>query len=225
MAGIQTKQGDTMSENTDTRTATQRIEDLEKVVTVLYQAANQASNAIQNLPSLGADMALVKDALKILNKKTEAIIRAAAPETGINIDSVSAIVVKMNVDDLTAQVAAYVANGHLTVAEEVADNSYLVCEESNLDGTLANPRIQFRLDSQDAATSGALKGKKVGDVVSFGENRYTAKILEIYSLVEPKAPEAQAAPAAEAPQASSEGSEAAPAASESTEELAVASGS
>ena len=185
-----------MSENTDTRTATQKIEDLEKVVTMLYQATAETKNAVENLLRSQGDMALVKDALKLLNKKTEAIILTATPETGITAAAVSALVIKMNVEDLTAQVAGYVENGHLAVAEEVADGTYLVCEESNAEGALVNPRIQFRLDSQDAATQAALKGKKVGDVTSFGDGKFTAKLLEIYTITDHKAPEA-AAPAAE----------------------------
>lgn len=185
-----------MSENKDNRTATQRIEDLEKVVTMLYQATQQSVASLQSLGAMQSDMGLVKDALKLLNKKTEAIIQTATAETGITAASVSALVVKMNVEDLTAQVAGYVANGHLAPTEEVAANSYLVAEEYAADGTLANPRIQFRLDSQDQATQDALKGKKAGDSVSFGDGKLSAKILEVYSLVEPKAPEA--APAAEA---------------------------
>ena len=150
-----------MSDNTDKRTATQRIEDLEKVVTMLYQATAQSKNALENLLRSQGDMALVKDALKLLNKKTEAIIQCATPETGITVQAVSALVVKMNVEDLTAQVAGFVASGHLTAADEVAADSYLVCEELAADGTQVNPRIQFRLDSQDASTQEAFKGKKV----------------------------------------------------------------
>ena len=149
-----------MSDNTDKRTATQRIEDLEKVVTMLYQATAQSKNALENLLRSQGDMALVKDALKLLNKKTEAIIQSAAPETGITVQAVSALVVKMNVEDLTAQVAGFVASGHLTAADEVAADSYLVCEELAADGTQVNPRIQFRLDSQDASTQEAFRGKK-----------------------------------------------------------------
>jgi hypothetical protein len=176
----------------DKRTATQKIEDLEKVVTMLYQSTAQIKNAVENLIKSQAEMGLVKDALKLLNKKTEDIIQSAAPETGISVASVSNLVISMNVEDLKAQVAGYVASGHLGAADEVADNTYLVCEEYNADGTVANPRIQFRLDSQDQATGELLKGKKVGDTISFGENKFAAKILELYTLLEPKAPEAAA---------------------------------
>ena len=185
------KLGDNMTDNktaTDNRTATQKIEDLEKVVTILYQAVGQMKNATEHLLKSQGDMALVKDALKLLNKKTEAIIQVAKPETGITVASVSTLVIKMNVDDLTAQVAGHVASGNLVATDTVAADSYLVAEELNADGTLANPRIQFRLDSQEPATVELLKGKKVGDTISFGENKFSAKLLEIYSVVEPKAP-------------------------------------
>ncbi len=178
----------------DKRTATQRIEDLEKVVTMLYQATAQIKNATENLLKSQGDMVLVKDALKLLNKKVEAIVQVATPESGITVTSVSNLVVKMNVEDLTAQVAGYVSNGHLTPADEVAANSYLVCEEYNADGTLANPRIQFRLDSQTPETNASLTGKKVGDTVTFGENKFSAKILEIYTLAEPAAEAPAAVP-------------------------------
>ncbi len=187
--------------DTDNRTATQRISDLESVVTMLYQSTAQIKNAVEGLLRTQGDMVLVKDALKLLNKKLEAVVQVAAPETGITASSVTDLVVKMNVSDLKAQVEGYVANGHLVPADTAGANSYLVCEELNQDGTLANPRIQFRLDSQEPATAEALIGKKVGDAVSFGENKFSAKILEIYSVVEPKseaAAETTSAPATDA---------------------------
>jgi hypothetical protein len=201
-----------MSEKTDTRTATQRIEDLEKVVTILYQGVNEAVNTAKGLPVLKNDIALLKEALKLLNKKTEAVILSAKAETGITLDAVTDLVTKMNVEELTAQVADYVKNGYLEPSDEASDNSYLVCEEYNVDGTLANPRIQFRVDSQNEETKTALKGKKAGDTVSFGENKLSAKVIEIYTLVQPKAPEAT--PVAETTQVAT--TETAPAATETT---------
>lgn len=195
-----------MSENTDKRTATQRIEDLEKVVTMLYQAAQQNQKDMGVLMEVTKDMGLVKEALKILNKKSEAIVQVAAPETGISAESVSAVVVKMNVEELKTQVAGHVANGSLVPVEVSSADSYLVCQEMDANGTVVNPRIQFGLDSQDEATKALLTGKKAGDVVSFGENKLSAMVLEIYSIAKPKAPDApaeaatEAAPAAEAVQ-------------------------
>ncbi len=177
--------------NTDKRTATQRIEDLEKVLTGLYQAVMTHRSAIESLASLKDDMPLVKEALKLINKRVEATIQAANPESGITAEAVSAILVTMNVADLTAQVQGYLANGHVVPAEYVADGTFLVCEEYGQDGTLTNPRVQFRLDSQDAAIQETLKGKKAGDMVSFGESKFTVKVLEVYALAPPNPPQAE----------------------------------
>jgi len=186
-----------MSENKDTRTASQKIDDLERVVVGLFQAVASHKQQLENLLGMQGDVVMVKDALRLLNKKTEAIVQLATPETGITVQSVSDLMIKMNVADLTAQVSAWVSSGHLTPADTVDGNSFLVCEEQNADGTLANPRIQFRIDSQDSSVVELLKGKKVGDLVTFGENKFNAKILEVYSITEPKAPEAVPAPATE----------------------------
>jgi len=187
-----------MSDNKDTRTATQKIEDLERVVSMLYQSVTALDGAVKSLMSTQRDMVLVRDALRLLNKKTEAIIQVATPESGITAVAVSDLVIKMNVDDLKAQVADYLQRGSLVPADEVSAKSYLICEEQNTDGTIANPRIQFRLDSQDPETQAAFTGKKVGDTVSFGEGKYPAKIIELYTLVDSPAPQATP-PATEAP--------------------------
>lgn len=221
-----------MADNKDTRNATQRIEDLEKVASILYQNQLVGKNAIDSLPALQNDVSLLKDALKLLNKKTEAIIQAATPETGITVLAVSALVTKLVVAEMAAQVAAHVQNGYLVASDgEVEANSYVVCEEYNTDGSLANARIQFPLTSQDEPTQAAMKGKKVGDTVDFGENKFPAKILEIYTMVEPKAPEAapaeteasvaahnaQVATETATTDAPAEATETAPAATETTE--------
>lgn len=182
-----------MSDNIDKRSASERISDLEKVVSAIYQNLVQHKNSIESLMPLKGDMNLLKEVMKLLNKKTESIIQAATPETGITAAAVSDLVVKMNIEELRAQVTAYVANGHLVAAEEATATSYLVCEEHNKDGTIANPRIQFRLDAQDPTLSEAMKGKKVGDIVSFGDDKFDAKVLEIYDIVEPAAPDSSAA--------------------------------
>lgn len=217
-----------MAENQDKRNATQKIEDLEKVVTMLYQAVAQLQGVAQSLSVGQSEIPLIKEAIKLLNRKADAIIQAANATTGITAAAVSALVTSMNIEEMKGQVAGYLATEHLAPdAPEVAANSYLVCEEYNLDGTVANPRVQFRMDSQDEPTNAALVGKKVGDTVSFGPNKFSAKILEIYTLLDPKpeAPKLQAvpdAPATEATQATQATPDAAPAATESAPTAAPA---
>lgn len=188
-----------MSENNDNRTATQRIEDLEQVVTTIYQGVTEIMNSLNStgkrLSTLQEDMVLVKDVLKLLNKKSEAIIQAAKAETGITAASVTDLVVKMNVNDFKNQVAVYLQNNQIVAAETVTDQSFLVCEEINSKGEVVNPRLQFRIDTLEESVKNAFLGKKAGDLISFGGDKLDAKILEVYSLVTPPAPTSEAAPA------------------------------
>lgn len=180
-----------MSDNTDKRTATQRIEDLEKVLTVVCNALNQMQSAVNNLFQSQQEVGLIKEALKILDRKTDGIVKSATAETGISPNSVRAYVLERNMEDLTKQVADYVTNGKLAPTDSVGSDGYCVCEEYNADGTLFNPRIQFRVDAQNKETADALLGKKAGDMVSLGEGKFTLKVLETYAVLPEKAPEAQ----------------------------------
>jgi hypothetical protein len=192
-----------MSKKTEKRTATQRIEDLEKVLASVYQAVMTHREAIEALAPVKEDMALVKDALKLINKRVEAVVQAAKPESGITSQSVSDLLVQMNVADLASQVQGHLANGHLSPTDTVAKDTFLVCEEFDSNGTMVNPRIQFRLDSQDAQTQELLTGKKVGETVTFGEGKLSAKITEVYALTLPTPPQAseEAAPEAQTSEA------------------------
>lgn len=200
-----------MSDNTDKRTATQRIEDLEKVVTSFYQALtnlNQVMVSVRtdmdSLMTIQNDIALIKEATRILNNKSDAIIQVAKPETGISLESVSKLVIDMNVENLKNQVDNFLNNGLIVASEEVTSKGFVVVEELNLDGTVNNARVQFRMDSQNETTKTALQGKKVGDLVDFGENTYRVKILEVYSLVDKTAPTASVETAPESATVSSE---------------------
>lgn len=206
-----------MSENTDNRTATQRLEDLERVVASMYQALGPALGQLEALGPVKNELELVKEVLKLLNKRVEATIQLAKPETGITSDAVSAAMAQMAVAEMAGLVKGWLDSGALTTTDTVTDQTFLVCRELNSDGVEVNPRVQFRLDSQDQVTQDALRGNKAGVTVSFGENRFSVQILEIYALTQPKAPEAapsatEAPPAAEtAPEASAEAPAAAPA--------------
>ena len=147
-----------MAENKDNRTATQRIEDLEKMVVLLYQSNSELVAAVQNFQRFLGDMGLVKDALKLLNRKAEAIVQAASESSGITAASVSELVIKMNVEDLKNQVEGYLASGQIEPTDSVTATSFVVCEESNSDGVVVNPRIQFRTDTVEEKVQKALLG-------------------------------------------------------------------
>ncbi|CAM6005499.1 unnamed protein product [Sphagnum balticum] len=220
-----------MSDNTDKRTATQRIEDLEKVLAMVCNGLNQLQGAVQALFQSQNELGPIKTALKILDRKTDGIVHSASADGGITFAAIKKYVEDLNIQDLKKMVADYLAAGKVVPTDVVAGDSFLVCEEYQPDGTLQNPRVQFRMDAQEKSTTDLLTGKKVGDLVSLGESEVSLKILELYTITPEKAPETPAPPAP-APEAAtpatdtanSEASQAAPAATEATPAPAAPTG-
>lgn len=189
-----------MSENkTDNRTATQRLEDLEKIASALYNTVNELINANDKIAPLVADIPVMKQAVGLLNKRIEAVVAAASESSGINAESVSDQVIAMNIADLKSQVNGWLESGALVSSETIADDSFVVAEELKADGTVVNPRVQFPMTSQNAELQLSLNGAKVGSNINVGEDKLQLNILEIYSIVEPKAETAPVAQEAEAP--------------------------
>jgi hypothetical protein len=198
-----------MSDNTDKRTATQKIEDLEKVVTMLCQTVFQLQNTNKALTQLQSDVGLLKHSTKLLDRKLDGVITSASSESGITLDSVKAFMIDASIKELKDQVANHLKNGELLPANEITANGFCVCEEYGTDGAVTDPRVQFRLDSQKKETVDALLGKKPGDLVTFGDNTFSVKILEVYALPPTPSPDA-------APTDAAVSSETAPAASDAS---------
>lgn len=189
-----------MSENkTDTRTATQRLDDLEKIAQALYNTVNELINANDKIAPLVADVPVMKQAIGLLNKRIEAVVSTANEASGITAEAVSAKMVEMNVVDLKDQIAGWLSTGALVPVDTIDDNSFVVAEEVDATGTVVNPRTQFPMSSQSSPdVRNALAGAKVGANITIGEDKLQLNILEIYSISEPgQESSTEAAPAAE----------------------------
>lgn len=195
------------AEQKDNRTATQRLDDVERVVASLYNGLQQLANGLDSLAKATEEFPVVKQALRLMSKRVECIIGVAKAESGITPDSVDAAMVQSNVADLKEQVNEWIGGGALTTTDVVATKTFVVASEKTFEGTLANPRVQFSLESQSEGVQTALLGKKIGDTIAFGEGKLSLEILELYTINEPKPPVALAP----APADDTKGPEAAPA--------------
>lgn len=180
----------------DNRTAAQRLADLETAVAQLYRTADYMTR----------DLSLLKNAAKLLNNKVSAIVEASASEEGVTDAVIDRIMIDNNVKDLANRVTNMIVNGIVSKEDEVSDNAFLVGSETDENGKLTNPRIQFSLSQVSPEVKAKLLGKKAGDVVNFVEGKGSFTLLESYKIQPPPTPEAEAAPeqeavpAAEAPQ-------------------------
>lgn len=201
-----------MTENqrpADTRSASQKIGDLENAMISIYQTVD----------NMARDLNIVKDAIKLLGNKIDSIVKATVAGEALTDEVISRIMVENNIEELKNKLKIMVAQGILAPAEQVADDSFLVGSDINDAGEVVNPRLQFALYAiKPPELQQKFLGAKVGDVLNLQEGKLKFKVSEIYQIQKPKAPEAEA-PAetpAEAAPAPAETAPAAPAAEAET---------
>lgn len=176
----------------DTRTAAQRLADLELAAAQLFNATDHITR----------DLGMLKNAMKLLNNKVDAIVKASVAGEPITDAVLDRIMIENNVADLANRVTNMVVNGVVTPEEQVSENSFVVGAEVEDGGKVVNPRIQFALKALQPDLQTKLIGAKPGDSLKFKEGELNFKILESYKITpEPTPEEAPAAEEAPAPEA------------------------
>jgi hypothetical protein len=172
----------------DSRTASQKIQDLERAVGASFQT----------MDNMTRDILTIKEAIKLLGNKVDAIVKAlqTSMSATINDDVISKIMVENNVEELKNKVTDLVTQGILAPQDEVDDNSFLVGREVNDIGEVVNPRLQFTLQALVEDLRGKLKGARPGNVVTLQEGKLRFELLETYAVV--PVPEQPAAPSEQA---------------------------
>jgi hypothetical protein len=159
--------------NTDKRTATQRIEDLERALMSLYQTADNMARDLMN----------VKDALKLLGNKADAMVKALQRDgVKINDETISEIMIENNIEELKQKVSTLVTQGILSPSEEIADSSFVVGRDLDSEGKVVNPRLQFAFSGINPEVREKLKGRKAGEVITFAEDKNKFEVLEVYTI-------------------------------------------
>lgn len=183
------------------KTATERLE-------VLENTANSIIQAIQPLANMAQDLMALREALKLLNNKLDAVVKSVNAGTALTDENLNQIMTDNNAKELQEKVAKMVSDGLLASAESVGKDSFVVINEADGTGKVVNPRMQFLLSAlQNEEIRAKLEGSKVGDNISVGDKGGSLNVLETYSIVIPQAPAAasdSAAPASEASPAASD---------------------
>lgn len=177
----------------DKRTASQRIDDMERGLMALYQTAD----------NMARDLMTIKEAIKLLGNKLDSVVKASQRGEQLNDEVISKIMVENNIEELKTKVDNLVNSGVLVKAEEVSPNSFVVGREiDNETGAVTNPRMQFVVSALAAEVKDKFPGAKAGQILELQEGKWKFEVLEIYSIATPAAPEA-AAQAEATPQAES----------------------
>lgn len=186
----------------DNRSASQKIQDLEKAMMQVYQAVD----------AMARDLGVIKDAIKLLNNKVDSIVKISAKGEVVNDEVITKMMIENNCEELKQKVTVMQAQGILAPQEQIGADSFVVGSELNDEGETVNPRLQFALYALSPELQEKLTGAKVGDTLTLQEGKLRFKVLESYQIQQPKAAEEPVEAQAEALKAEAAPVEAAPAA-------------
>jgi hypothetical protein len=156
--------------STGTLTAAQRLEMLEKTL----QTHRQMINIIAE------EMDKIQQTQLALAQKVEATIKVSEQQDLEK--KVTQFMVDQQIKDLKSKTDLLISQGALTPSEEVTQNSFVVGKELTKEGEVVSPRTQASVASLPEEVREKLKGKKVGDLVSFGEDKLSFMLEEVYEI-------------------------------------------
>ena len=173
------------------RTASQRIDDLERGIVALYQTAE----------NIARDMMVARDAIKLLGNKLDSVVKLLNRELSekVNDDAIAQQMVSNNIEELKERVTKLVTDGTLVASEEITDRSFIVGQEIDDKGAVVNPRLQFALGALNEELKTKLKAAKLGETVVLQEGKLQFKVTESYTIQQPTQQQAAPAPVTETP--------------------------
>lgn len=175
-----------MSETENKKTATERLEILENTVNSIIQAVQPLANMAQDLMGL-------REAVKLLNNKLDAVVKAINTNSPLTDEILGQFMTDNNARELEDKVIKMVSDGLLASTDTVGKDSFVVINEQDADGKIVNPRMQFLLSAlQNEEIRTKLEGAKTGTNIAVGEKGGSLNVLEAYNIVVPQA-EASAA--------------------------------
>lgn len=188
------------------KTATERLEVLENTVNSIIQA-------IQPLANMAQDLMALREAVKLLNNKLDAVVKSINAGTALTDENLGQIMTENNAKELQDKVTKMITDGLLAATDTISKDSFVVISEADETGKVVNPRMQFLLSAlQNEEIKAKLEGATVGANIPVGDKGASLNVLEAYNIVVPQAqaPEATAtdAPASDAATATDTAAEA-----------------
>lgn len=180
--------------NQKTRSATERLGDLEQATMSVFQ----------ELDNRGRETQMIKEALKLLGNKVNAIVQLAEAGQSINNTAIAAQMVANSIQELVDKIDGLKAQGLIEAEEVVTADSLIVAREMNSKNEIVTARLQITVPGTPPEAQEKLVGAKPGDILELAGGNLKVEILESYKIVTPQAPQADVAPSQEASEAPAE---------------------
>lgn len=172
----------------DKRTASQRIDDLERAVMSIFNVTN----------NIARDLTLIKNAIKLIDSKVASIMEASCAGKPLTDEVISFIMREKELQELKDKVLNLVTQGFLTPTETAGEGTFVVGSEDEPDaedgtpGKVVHARLQFTVASLDKDLQSKFTGVKVGETIKFKDDALVFKVKEVYKIINPTPPEVPA---------------------------------
>jgi hypothetical protein len=181
------------------------LDDLERALMSLFQ----------NMENLGRETNTIRDAVRLLGNKVDALAKANIRGEQPTDETLSQIMIDNNVEELKGKVDGLVKAQVLVTTDIVSETSFIVGRELAADSDkVINPRLQFSLTALAKEVGDKIKGRLIGDIITVQEGQARFEILEVYNIQTPPVVAQQAA--APTPDAPATDASATPASSDAT---------
>jgi hypothetical protein len=163
-----------MSKSNQSRSATQRISDLENAMMSMFNT----------LDAMTRDFMTIKQAVTLTHSRLGALLKASEQGEALTNENVDRLVVEADCKDLKDKVDYMVTQGVLKAEEFATDSSFVVGQEEDDAGKVITPRIQFATATigQEEIKS-KIVGSKAGQLLDLGEGKLKLRVLESFQIV------------------------------------------
>lgn len=156
-------------------TAAQRIETLEKTVSTLRKM----------IEVMATEMDKIQQSQIAIAQRLDATLKVAS-SGDLNEKNVNDFVADQEIKRMKAQTDVLIQQGVLVPSETVESSGFVVGREIDKDGVEVSPRTQAAVASLPEEVREKLIGAKVGDLISFSEDKLSFQVDEIFSIVTPE---------------------------------------
>lgn len=164
-----------MQQPQQTLTAAQRLDRLEDSVYTVDQALGGQARVLN----------IVRDATRLLGKKTDAMVSLLTKGIPVTNDNIAQEMEDQSVEEMIKVVEDFKKTGNLVASETITPETMFVARELNTaTGKVTKKRIQTPFLDVEESVKPLIIGKAVGDIVKFDDVPYEMEILEIYTILE-----------------------------------------
>lgn len=175
MANFKNAKKELKNKEEKAKTAGERIETLERTVGTLRKM----------IEVMATEMDKIQQSQIAIAQRLDATLKVAS-EGELNEKNVNEFVANYEIKRMKAQTDVLIEQGVFVPSETLEASGFVIGRELDKDGVVISPRTQAAVASLPEEVKEKLIGAKIGDLVTFSDDKLSFQVDEIFSIVTPE---------------------------------------